>query len=128
MRTWGPIISMGFYTTQILHAVLFATVFGPALHEKCEDYPGLAYLLQALGWFLSFKVTYLYYRVNTSSPGVPSKVLKQNKGSKPEKKPHDEKLTIDEDLAKRYSRDIAEILRYSPIAGADFETFENAMA
>ena len=31
MRTYGPIIAIGFYLTQALHAFLFLTVFGPAL-------------------------------------------------------------------------------------------------
>ena len=37
-------------------------------------------------------------------------------------------MNIDVAVAKRYSTDMAEILRYSQIASADFETFENALS
>ena len=33
MRTYGPIISICFYMTQLLHALLFYQVFGQALHS-----------------------------------------------------------------------------------------------
>ena len=75
MRTYGPLIAIGFYMTQVLHAILFFFVFGPALKIHFANYPAVAYLGQAIGWFLCFKVTYLYYRVNQSSPGVPAKEL-----------------------------------------------------
>lgn len=78
MKRIGPVIATGFYISQLLHAFLFFMVFGPAIHYKLSDYPQLAYLIQAVGWWLCFKVTYLYYRVSTTSPGVPSKVLKQS--------------------------------------------------
>ena len=79
MRTYGPIIAVCFYLSQALHAFLFFMVFGPALHEKFPKHPLLAYLLQLVGWLFCFKVTYLYYRVNTSSAGSPSDVLTQKK-------------------------------------------------
>jgi hypothetical protein len=40
----------------------------------------------------------------------------------------DDKLPVDSEIVSTYSKDIAEILRYSSIATSDFETFENAMA
>mmetsp|Transcript_44675 Transcript_44675/g.59271 ORF Transcript_44675/g.59271 Transcript_44675/m.59271 type:complete len:93 (-) Transcript_44675:866-1144(-) len=92
MRTYGPIIAVGFYMTQLLHAFLFFTVFGPALHEQFASYPTLAYWWQLLGWFLCYKVTYLYYRVSTSSPGVPSEQLKKTKATKKS----DDKLPLNE--------------------------------
>lgn len=64
MRTYGPIIAAAFYMTQGLHAFLFLTVFGPALHQRFEDNQALAHLLQLIGWLLCLKVTYLYYKVN----------------------------------------------------------------
>ena len=76
MRKVGPMIACAFYATQALHAFLFYTVFGPAVNELFDGYPKVAVLWQVVGWLLCFKVTYLYYLVNTSSPGVPSRVLK----------------------------------------------------
>ena len=125
MRTYGRLIAIGFYMSQLLHAVLFYTVFGQALQNQFVNYPYIGHVAQALGWFLCFKVTYLYYRVNSTSPGVPSKVLRQTESKA--KNTNNAKLPIDQDVAKRYSPDMAEILRYGSIAGQDFETFENAM-
>ena len=70
-------IAIGFYGTQILHAFLFATVFGPALLDEFKEYPSVAYWWQLFGWFLCYKVTYLYYRVSNSSPGVPMEELRK---------------------------------------------------
>lgn len=128
MRYYGPMIAFGFYMTQILHAILFYTVFGPALCNQFVNYPNLALFINALGWILCFKVTYLYYRVSTTSPGVPSKDLCQAPSTLDGQKACGEKLNIDVAVAKRYSTDMAEILRYSQIASADFETFENALS
>lgn len=124
MRTYGPLISIGFYMAQLLHAFLFYQVFGPALHSQFVNYPAVAYFGQALGWLLCYKVTYLYYRVSTTSPGVPSRDLSRDNNNSSQS---NKKLPIDIDVAQRYSTDMAEILRYSSIAASDFETFENAM-
>lgn len=78
MRKLGPVVVFMFFATQLLHAVLFFTVFGPALSEKYKDYGPLAPLLKAIGWFFFYRVTYLYYRVTTSSPGIPNKDLHPN--------------------------------------------------
>ena len=75
MRKTGPIIAAGFYATQFLHAFLFYTVFGPALHEHFAAMPIVAYIIEVIGWLLCLKVTYMYYRVNTSTPGVPNKIF-----------------------------------------------------
>ena len=96
MRYYGPMISVGFFCTQFLHAFLFAMVYGPALLERYKDNPSIAYLWQLIGWILCFKVTYLYFRVSTTSPGVPSEELrKQKKGVKK----NDDKLPINEHVA-----------------------------
>lgn len=70
-------------------------------------------------------MTYLYYRVTTSCPGVPSKDLNQRvqEGVVP-----NPELPVDKDLVKTYSRDIAEIMRYTQIADNDIEIFENALS
>ena len=79
MRKTGPIIAAGFYATQFLHAFLFYTVFGPALHEKFAEMPIVAYIIEVFGWLLCLKVTYMYYKVNTTSPGVPNKIFGQKR-------------------------------------------------
>ena len=103
------------------------TVFGPAIHEKLVDYPGAAYFVQFFGWFLCFKVTYLYYRVSTSSPGVPSEVYNQKNYQKSakqlKKSDSSDLLALDKDLETRYSQDMAQILRYTSLIENDFDTF-----
>jgi len=91
-------------------------------------------LVQIIGWILCFKVTYLYYRVNTSSPGAPNQIPRLEEkassraGSRSVSRKLDDKLPVNGEITSTYSADIAEILRYSSIATSDFETFENAMA
>ena len=38
MRKFGPFVVFMFFATQLLHAFLFYTVFGPALSKKYKDY------------------------------------------------------------------------------------------
>ena len=75
MRKVGPVVMCMFFATQLLHGLLFFTVFGPALSEKYKEYDPLPSLLKVIGWFFFYRVTYLYYRVTSSSPGVPNKDL-----------------------------------------------------
>ena len=77
MRKIGPVVVELFYTTQILHAILFYNVFTPALSQKFADYEPFPTLMKILGWFFFYRVTYLYYRVTTSTPGYASKELKK---------------------------------------------------
>ena len=80
--------------------------------------------MKILGWFFFYRVTYLYYRVTTSTPGYANKELKKRQR---DQKPNPS-LPIDKDLEKTYSRDIAELLRYSQISETDTEIFENALS
>jgi len=86
----------------------------------------VAFLWQLIGWSLCFKVTYLYYRVSNSSPGVPIQVLKQNDSSRQKK--DDDCLAVNADIARIYSEDIAEILRYSSIATNDLEKYVKVLS
>lgn len=126
MRKFGPFVVCMFFATQLLHAFLFFTVFGPALQEKLVDYGPLAGIMQVIGWFFFYRVTYLYYRVTSSSPGIPSKDLNQ-RVKEGEVVPNPD-LPVDQDLVKTYSKDMGELKRYTQIADNDIEIFENALS
>jgi hypothetical protein len=48
-----------------------ATSVGPRIHEKYTDYEPFTSIILIIGWILCYKVTYLYWRVSTKSPGSP---------------------------------------------------------
>lgn len=70
-RRAGPVISALIYYSQLVHAALFFFVFGPEFRKKYNEYEPATTLMVLLGWWLCFKVTYLYYRVSTSSLATP---------------------------------------------------------
>ena len=65
--------------------------------------------MKILGWFFCYRVTYLYYRVTTSSPGYVEEELRlRTKEQTP-----NPAIPLNKDLETKYSKDIAELLRYS---------------
>jgi len=66
-------------------------------------------MIKIIGWFFCYRVTYLYYRVTTSSPGYVEEELR----CRTKKQAPNPAIPLDKDLEKKYSRDIAELLRYS---------------
>ena len=84
-------------------------------------------IVQIIGWLLWLKVTYLYYRVSSTSPGIPKYDLKAKYSKMKTKKEIDTNLPLDQTVAKKYSKDIAEVVRYSPIAAQDFEHFQSVL-
>ena len=109
MRKVGPVVMVLFYATQLLHAFLFYTVFMPCLDQKFAEYEPFPTLMKILGWFFCYRVTYLYYRVTTSSPGYAEE---EHRLHAKEQTPN-HAIPLDKDLENIYSRDIAELLRYS---------------
>jgi len=77
-------------------------------------------LFVLVGWWLWYKVTYLYYRVSTAKLATPKALFE---GPKKAAKALDPSLPRDEDLARYYSRDMAEVLRYTPVATSDPDSF-----
>ena len=118
-RKAGPVISCLIYLSQLVHAGLFFCVFGPEFRERYARYEPFATMMVLLGWWLCFKVTYLYYRVSTAPLATPQSVFTSDKCA----------LALDPSLPKNmqvanyYSHDIAEVCRYTPVAVSDSETF-----
>lgn len=73
MKNLGPVIVVGFLLSQLIHAYYFFEVIGPKLVDK---YGAIAYVYNLGGWFLFYKVCYLYLRVHRTPPGSPQDVPK----------------------------------------------------
>ena len=113
-KKFGPIISVLIYFSQFVHGLLFVLVFGPQFRAKYSDMEPFTTIFILIGFWLCYKVTYLYYRVSTSKLATPKDILK--KQTKKAQQALDPSLKIKSDLVQYYGRDMADILRYSPIA------------
>jgi hypothetical protein len=103
-----------------VHALLLFTVFGPAFRSHFSNYEPFATLFVLAGWWLWFKVTYLYFVVSTKSLATPKNLFAN---AKKKNKALDPSLPKNQAVGRYYSQDMAELLRYSPVAVSDPESF-----
>jgi hypothetical protein len=65
-RKAGPVIQVLILLSQAVHAFFLFKIFGPEYRRQYKDYEPLPSLFILLGWWLCYKVTYLYYRVSSA--------------------------------------------------------------
>ena len=99
---------------------------GPRFREKYEYLEPFTSIIYALGWILCWKVTYLYYRVSLGNPGT-TKDLNNFSMNKPTTE-YNHFLPLNRQVIKKYSREMAEIIRYSPVAVHDYDTLDQAIS
>ena len=58
-----------------MHVYFFVAIVGPRFLERYEAYEPLPTIFVGLGWFLCWKVTYLYWRVSMGKAGSPKEVI-----------------------------------------------------
>lgn len=78
-RKVGPVICVLIYFNQFVHALFMYTVFGPAFRTHFANFEPFATLFVLLGWWLCFKVTYLYFKVSTAALATPQSLFSHEK-------------------------------------------------
>jgi len=124
MKRIGPAICFSFFVTQAIHVYFYGVVVGPRFREKYAWMEPLTSMVYALGWFLCWKVTYLYYRVALGNPGT----TKDLKNLSVKESEYNYLLPLNKSVVQKYSRQMAELVRYSPVAVHDFDTLDQALS